>query len=484
MNTGILAAAWMCLVVSQNPSDIHYTNQRNHEIPVNVQESVRADMREYLLYMSSDQGRTWQQAGSIPATKKAFLFYAPGDGTYWFQVAFVNKLKVQDPDEKTIMQSAPHLKMVIDTLKPIVKSFQAQRHGEEIFISWDVQEDHPDLSREGFRLEYQIKGALIEQWKAIPVPVGLKGQTSFYPGDKKALIIRLTVRDQAGNQSYSEAEVAGTIAAAGFNAPVGGQAPDGNTIKLPVEIVIPRQPIEPVRMPPPDYKPLIANSGLIAPPMKDTSPDKVVADSRTPVKIPDVVKPRDPQPQFPPPNGGLLDVKAPVVAPPTRRLPELQYINQHMIKLQYEVKRVGPSGVGGVEIWLTRDDGASWEPYAKVKEKEVQGEAVQGPQERDFEFSDDRRTPFADGVYGLALVVKNRAGLGKTPRPGDVPEIRVEIDTEKPVVQMFQPIPDPQNPGQLLLKWSAQDKNLTDAPVNLEYAEAPKGPWLPIELNV
>ena len=478
MGTGILAAAWMCLVVSQSPGDVHYTNQRNHEIPVNVQESVRADMREYLLYMSNDQGRNWQQAGNIPATKKGFNFYAPGDGIYWFQVAFVNKAGVQDPDDKTILRSAPHLKMVIDTLKPIVKSFEAHRVGDEVYVKWDVQEDNPDLSREGIRLEYQVKGTLLEQWKAIPFPMGLKGQTSFNPGDKKAMVIRLTVRDLAGNQSYSEAEIAGTIAPAGFNAP-GGL--DMDRPKLPLEIAIPKQPIEPVRIPPPDYKPVISKSGMIAPPMKEASLDKVVADSRTPEKTPDMVKPL---PQFPPPNGGLPNALPPVAAPPTRRLAELQYINQHLIKLQYEVKRVGPSGVGGVEIWLTRDDGASWEPYAKVKEKEVQGEAVQGPQERDFEFSDDRRTPFADGVYGLALVVKNRAGLGKTPRPGDAPEIRVEIDTEKPVVQMFQPIPDPQNPGQLLLKWSAQDKNLTDTPVNLEYAETPKGPWLPIELNV
>ena len=49
---------------------------------------------------------------------------------------------------------------------------------------------------------------------------------------------------------------------------------------------------------------------------------------------------------------------------------------------------------------------------------------------------------------------------------------------------MFPPIPDPAHPTQLLIKWSVQDKNLIDAPVNLEYAETPKGPWLPIELNL
>src|SRR3954451_24807820 len=136
MNTGILAVAWMCLAIGQ-VNDVHYTNQRNHEIPVNVQESVRADMREYLLYRSDDLGRSWQQTAAIPASKTGFAFYAPGDGVYWFQVAFVNKTGVQDPDDKTIMRNPPHLKMVIDTLKPIVRTFQAQRVGDEVLVSWD-----------------------------------------------------------------------------------------------------------------------------------------------------------------------------------------------------------------------------------------------------------------------------------------------------------------------------------------------------------
>ena len=57
----------------------------------------------------------------------------------------------------------------------------------------------------------------------------------------------------------------------------------------------------------------------------------------------------------------------------------LHHINQHAIKLQYELKRVGPSGIGGVEIWLTKDDGAQgWEAYAKVKERCPEPRRLQG----------------------------------------------------------------------------------------------------------
>jgi hypothetical protein len=479
MNTGILAAAWLCLVLGQTGDNVCYTNQRDHEIPVKIQDAVRANLRELLLYKSDDQGRTWHPAGRIDASKSAFVFYSPGDGTYWFQVAFVNKAGVQDPDDKTIMRGAPQIKMVIDTLKPVVRSFQAQRVGDEVLVTWDVQEEHPDLSRDGFRLEYQAKDSLTEAWKTVPIQIGLKGQVSFTPGDKRALNLRLTVRDLAGNQSYSQAEVTGTVAAAGYSQ-------ESNT--LPMEMAVPRQPPEPLKVAPPpeplkvapppmDVKPPVFN-----PPAQDSVqlPPPVPIEHKVLSAPPEALKASEPI--MPPP--GMMDVKPPVVAPLAPRLPALQYINQHLIKLQYQLKRVGPSGVGSVEIWMTKNDGVSWEPYAKIKEKEIDGEPVQGPQEREFSFSDERGAPFPDGVYGLSLVVKNRAGVGRTPRPGDMPEMRVEIDTTKPEVQMYQPIPDPQHPTQLLFRWNVADKNLTETPVNLEYAESPKGPWLPIELNL
>ena len=53
-----------------------------------------------------------------------YQFYATKDGSYWFRVALVTKAGVQEPDEKSVMKGLPDLKMVIDTLKPIVKSIQ------------------------------------------------------------------------------------------------------------------------------------------------------------------------------------------------------------------------------------------------------------------------------------------------------------------------------------------------------------------------
>jgi hypothetical protein len=81
-------------------------------------------------------------------------------------------------------------------------------------------------------------------------------------------------------------------------------------------------------------------------------------------------------------------------------------------------------------------------------------------------------------VYGFHLVVKSRAGLGKPPpRPGDVPKIRVEVDTTPPEASLFEPRPDPSRRDALLLCWEARDRNLATNPVTLEWAPRPDGPW-------
>jgi hypothetical protein len=511
----MLTAACLCLCLSQGAGDAYYTNQRNHAIPVNVPDALRAEYIEFRLFSSTDQGQKWQQAGVIPASKKEFAYYAPGDGMFWFQVATVNRQGVQEPDDKSVLRGAPHLKMVIDTVKPIVKSLQAQRFGDDIYVNWDLQDANLDVSKEGIRLEYRVKDELIETWKPVPVTASPKGVASFKPGDKQPLLIRVTVRDLAGNQSFGQAEVAGAVAAAGFNAQTEDRKPPVGSGPGPLEIKplanpgdsglpkidLPKSPIDLPKFPPsdlpkfppselPKFPPVLVEKGdlprapsdfrsdfkfpdPIKPPVaaKEGPDEKVIADSRKqPGEAPPPPPPITPDPGLAPKNG-------------RKPLPMVQYVNQHLVKLQYEIKRHGPSGIGGVEIWLTKDDGHSWEPYAKVNESEVSHEATPGRQERDFEFVDERGR-FPDGVYGLNLVVKNRAGLGRIPKSGDAPEIRIEIDTEKPFVQLLEPMADPQNPGHLLLKWHAADRNLTATPINLEYADKLDGLWQPIKLDL
>jgi len=485
------------LALGQAPSDAYFFNYRNHRIPVEVPVALRADIRELMLFASADQGRSWSHvAGPIAADKDHFAFFAPGDGAYWLRVVQVNRSGVQSPDDRGIKNGPPDMKLSIDTLKPIIKSFQAQRHDDDIYINWDVQEDN--LDPKSMRLEYQTKDSL-DAWKPISMQAGLKGQARIAPGHRQPVTLRLTVSDLAKNESFGIAEVAGTVVAASFNA--GGPAPI-TTPNFPKEIVAPK-PLEqekpPLAMPPAPIgiekigeKPFVNPGSMFPPPpiAKENPSEKVIADSSLPPPPP--VTPKVGPGDIVPPLGGInppgqkdspFDVKPIANALPAKKaLPTLQYVNQHQVMLEYELKRVGPAGIGGIEVWLTKNEGEMWEPFAE--DKDTQSGAVNRRQSRLFDLRDDNERPFVDGIYGLSLVVKSRAGLGKKPRPGDVPEIRIEVDTQLPDAQLFAPVPDPQFPEQVLLKWSARDKNLTDKPIHLEYSARPDGDWQPIKIDL
>jgi hypothetical protein len=500
MNTGILAATWLCMAVGQAQStpETIYVKSREHHIPVNLSPTLRANLREMLLFASSDQGRTWPQVDRITPEKGGFSFYAPKDGVYWLRVAQVTKAGVQTPADKLMLLGPPDMIMVVDTMQPIIRSFDVQRDGEDVYVKWDVQEDNPD--RNGLSILYQVKDSFEGKWTAVPLQApSLQGQTKFRPATREPLIVRLTVRDLAKNESYAPREVAGLVAAASYNPPAVAPQSVAPTPTLPVEIPLPQKPIEPMNpvpmmpAPPAPTNPLthkVQSSGpvgLVAPPAFVEATEKVIADSRIPPQPePAKVLPTVPQPVpgagslAPPPLDAAFSSKP--TAPPPRKLPELTHVKGHQVTLQYELKRVGPSGVGGLQIWLTKDDGQTWEPHSE--DPKVQSDMSIGRQEKIFDLCDEHLTPYPDGVYGLILVVKNRAGLGRTPKAGDVPEIRVEIDTKAPIAQLYKPMPDPQRPDHVLLKWFADDKNLHERPITLEYAEKRDGPWLPIQTDL
>jgi hypothetical protein len=115
-----------------------------------------------------------------------------------------------------------------------------------------------------------------------------------------------------------------------------------------------------------------------------------------------------------------------------------------------------------VEGYATRDGGKTW---ARLGEDA------------------DRRSPFEfdlpeDGEYGIALVVSTPTLPGQPPAAGDAPDWWVEIDTTRPVVQVTEArLGTGDELGQVILTWSARDKNLVPDGVELSWAAQADGPW-------
>ena len=117
-----------------------------------------------------------------------------------------------------------------------------------------------------------------------------------------------------------------------------------------------------------------------------------------------------------------------------------------------------------MELYLTADEGRTWKLHPEdLHPEKGKPLTVNLP---------------GEGVYDLRLVATS--GFGRRRRPpqsGDLPQMRVEVDTTPPVIKLFPPQPDPTRQDALLLTWSASDRKLAANPIWLEYGESPTGPW-------
>jgi hypothetical protein len=108
----------------------------------------------------------------------------------------------------------------------------------------------------------------------------------------------------------------------------------------------------------------------------------------------------------------------PRLAPPpefnvvSRWLPPTRQVYLRGISLDFEMTRLGTGKVIAVELWTTRDLGATWERTDSM-------EGCLPP---------FRTRLWSEGMYGFRLVFESETGLKTpTPKPGDVPELIVEL---------------------------------------------------------
>ena len=111
-------------------------------------------------------------------------------------------------DPEDIYKAKVGQKILIDTVKPVVKLTTAERTGEEIMVAWEIQEEHPDWPT--LRLEYRVGDLPNGQWTPLMIKPGERGNYRFRPGLPGPVTVRLSLRDLAGNEGIEEKVVAGT----------------------------------------------------------------------------------------------------------------------------------------------------------------------------------------------------------------------------------------------------------------------------------
>jgi hypothetical protein len=373
-------------IPSVPPPEVVYIDRQRFTIPIRVLPERQREVRELLLYLSRDRGKTWEVYARATPDKRGFDFSSDSDGLFYFSIMVIDRNGRQNPPD---VSAAPVGQAIcIDTKKPQLE-LTAERSGDEIQVAYTIEEDHPE--RESVKLEYKAG----EQWTPLPIEFAPRGKMRFKPGARGTVVVRLSMRDLALNETIVERTVAAT---------------DGES----------------------------ASEGEFA----SERCDEPVEEATTP--------------------------------PPARApLPPLQIVNRKQATLDFDVTRVGPSGVGGVDLYVTTDEGETWEKSQADHKLELPLPAPAGKP------GSVTVTLPKDGViYGFSLVVKSRAGLGKSPpRPGDVPQVRLELDTTQPEAELYAPQADSKRPDCLVLTWKASDRNLAAKPISIEWAERPDGPW-------
>ena len=197
--------------------------------------------------------------------------------------------------------------------------------------------------------------------------------------------------------------------------------------------------------------PVLASAG--------TSPPIPKADLELPPP-PGPVPMGGPMPRLdPPPMLALpsIDPPPPPAPPPSVPAPPkpVPLVNARAVALDFEVTRSGPSKVTAVELWTTRDGGATW-----AKTDRMTGCV-----------SPFRTRLGSDGEYGFRLVMESESGMRTpAPKPGDRPDVRRELDTTPPNLAGLSIGPVAGSPDKVQIQWEMFDAHLDSKGVRIEYS--------------
>lgn len=494
------------------PDQVWPMNSRTIKLPVEYKKD-RKSIRQVLLYVARNGENTWYQEAFITPDKDAFVYVAKDDGVYWFKMVIEDLKGNKDPADLT--RDPPDMKMVIDTVAPAIRVTNARRTGEEVVVEWVVEDKFPNdaETKVHFRATDNPNG----YWQEVTLPPNSRNGVKFPCGTPGGVTVKVSTADVAGNRAEITRDFpTGTTTTALsplVAVPPTASAPTPPAPTAPPMDLVPTGPAAP--LPPAPSAPAPGSTALPFSPAAPTTPPAVAPPAGTPVAPapaappvgggPISPTPPTPAPQppvFPPPvynntptnSGGpqplaTVDPKAvPPSAPapnhgattagawtgaekPSVEVTRAQVINYPRFNLGYDLEQRGPSGISRVDLWVTRNEGQTWQKWSQHDGKN--GVVTVS--------LDARENAQLEGQYGFRLVPVSGAGLSeREPVAGDAPDMRVVLDITAPTIDLFAPGSDPNTPDTLLIQWKANDKNFGDDPIILEWSEAPTGPWKPV----
>ncbi|HEY7328955.1 MAG TPA: hypothetical protein VH592_15030 [Gemmataceae bacterium] len=472
MGMGPIIWACLALTLHQSSPPTWYMNTRNVGLPLRLKEQGASDIQQLILLHSADQGGTWEQGESKrPGDPQPFKFHAPKDGVYWFilqQVDRENKATPRDPNRKQ-----PMMIVIVDTAPPQVKVTAERLPSGQIRARWSAADAYADPR--SLRLDFHTSALPEGEWTPLGTAMVLQGEKEFDPGKHGKMgevRVRIQLKDQAGNVGEDVCVLTSSAAAPAPNisAPYLSEAKVAPTEGSPIGLI----PSAPRNDSP--SQPSQLTSRQTQHPVIERLPGSLSTPSA-------VVEPSAPAPGPAPLTGLPIASNTDPMPPAPSNLAEtqpnhsgVQIVKAREVRIDFTVGKVGPSGLGNADIYVTLDKGQTWKkmpgdvPISLPQVSDIHAQEVTG--------SVGVQLPAEGTIYGFIVAVKSKAGLAPPPpRQGDPPQALVELDSTVPQGQLFKPQLDPSQPNTLILGWEAKDRNLGPRPITLEWSEQKDGPW-------
>lgn len=133
-----LALAFIGLALAGDPielpRDVEVIQTEQFAMPLLFDAARQAKIKRIRLFVSEDQGKTWQHQQDYQPTDTQATFTAPRDGLYWFTLQVVLKDGAKEPG--TERDLAPSMKVYVNTERrafKVQKSYaELQREVEEL----------------------------------------------------------------------------------------------------------------------------------------------------------------------------------------------------------------------------------------------------------------------------------------------------------------------------------------------------------------
>ena len=501
-------------------------------IPFRYDEKLlsRLQAQEVILFVSVDEGRSWNEAGRQGIDRQNFKFEPTGDGEYWFSVAIRDLEGRLHPNPK---RTPPGLKVVVDRRNPELNLRLVSDDSNRVNLSWKIKDPHADVDT----LVLEYRNTPDDDWKMVYIAKAISGQTSWKISEDQLPEVRGQIFDTAGNvaqtlvslekpvlktpsestltsfepqnSSVIENEAqsmpliqpglsqvappATTTAQVQSMAPTHtSQSPNQNFTSRPTSLAAPQTAATTQIQTAPEVSapalPLLPEVDSAAPSLDfPAGPSQNLTSDQSemlPQVAPGMNRIQSPQaslplmtPASPPqrvfseprnyPYQSAGQANNMIRQPGKAQQQRTRFVSKLQFHMDYQVAGVGPSGVGVVELFITQDNGTQWWRYG---------------------VDPDLKSPIQvtvpnDGRYGFHFRI--HSGVGNSdppPQPGQKPQVDVIVDSREPQLQLLKSF---QGHGphinHLTVQWQLHDDFPSDRPVSIYYSGNPNGPWQQVD---